>query len=95
MHFASDMMNLRHAIDTLHHDRRKLVSRLHRFGSNLHADTAEMLSAMRKAMHDEHARMRAARGAFNAANQRFIHDLMHGLHAERMRARRNFTGHRA
>jgi hypothetical protein len=95
MHFASDMMNLRHEIDALHRERRKMVDRLHRFGIALHSDTAKMLSAMRKTMHEEHSRMRGMRGAFNAANQRFIHDMMHGLHAERMRARRNFTGKRA
>ncbi|MGA7871202.1 MAG: hypothetical protein WCA22_09915 [Candidatus Binatus sp.] len=95
MHFASDMMNLRHEIDALHRERRKMVDRLRRFGTTLRSDTAKMLSAMRAAMHDEHARMRELRGDFNAENQRFIHDMMDGLHAERMRARRNFTGKRA
>jgi len=94
MHFASDMMNLRHEIDTLHRERRKMVDRLRRFGSALQSDTAKMLSAMRKAMQEEHARMRAMRGAFNAENQRGIHDMMHGLHAERARARRYFMGKR-
>jgi hypothetical protein len=92
MNFANDMMNLRHEIDGLSRERRKMIDRLHRFGNMLRSDTAKMLSAMRKAMHDEHARMREARGNFNASNQRAIHDMMHGLHAERMRARRHFMG---
>ena len=95
MHFASDMMNLRHEIDTLRRDRRKMVDRLHRFGTSLRSDTAKMLSAMRKAMHEEHAKMREMRGAFNAENQRGIHDMMRGLHGERARARRNFMGKKA
>jgi hypothetical protein len=90
MHFASDMMNLRHDIDALRRERRKMVDRLHRFGRTLQSDTAKMLSAMRAAMQEEHARMRQMRGAFNAENQRGIHDMMHRLNGERMRARRNF-----
>jgi hypothetical protein len=90
MHFASDMMNLRHEIDALHRERRKMLDRLHRFGRTLQSDTAKMLSAMREAMHDEHAKMRQMRGTFNAENQRSIHDMMHRLNGERMRARRNF-----
>ena len=35
MHFASDMMNLRHEIDALHPERRKMVDRLHRFGPHI------------------------------------------------------------
>ena len=92
MHFASDMKNLRHEIDTLRRDRQKLVDRLHRFGSALQSDTANMLSAMRTAMHEEHARMREERGNFNAKNQRNIHHMMHTLHGERAHARRNFMG---
>jgi hypothetical protein len=49
---------------------------------------------MRKAMHEEHSKMREERGTFNAENQRGIHDMMRGLHAERSRARRNFMGKR-
>ena len=94
MHFASDMMNLRHEIDSLRRDRHKMVDRLRRFGTALQSDTAKMLSAMRKAMHEEHSRMREERGTFNAQNQRGIHDMMRGLHAERSRARRNFMGKR-
>ena len=100
MHFASDMMNLRHEIDALHRERRKMVDRLHRFGRTLQSDTAKMLSAMREAMHDEHAKMRQMRqmrqmrGTFNAENQRSIHDMMHRLNGERMRARRNFMSKR-
>jgi hypothetical protein len=95
MHFASDMMNLRHEIDTLRRDRRKMVDRLHRFGSALRSDTAKMLTAMGKAMHEEHAKLREMRFTFNADNQRGIHDMMHALHGERARARRNFMGKRA
>ena len=95
MHFATDMMNLRHEIDSLRRDRRKMVDRLRRFGSDLRSDTAKMLSAMRKAMQEEHARMRAMRGAFNAENQRGIHSMMRALHGERVRARRNFMGKKA
>jgi hypothetical protein len=94
MHFASDMMNLRHDIDALRRERRKMVDRLHRFGRTLQSDTAKMLSAMRAAMQEEHARMRQMRGAFNAENQRGIHDMMHRLNGERMRARRNFMSKR-
>jgi radical SAM superfamily enzyme YgiQ (UPF0313 family) len=89
------MMNLRHEIDALRRDRRKMVDRLRRFGSALQSHTAKMLSAMRKAMHEEHARMREMRGTFNAQNQRGIHDMMRGLHGERVRARRNFMGKKA
>jgi len=95
MHFATDMMNLRHEIDSLRRDRRKMVDGLRRFGSDLRSDTAKMLSAMRKAMHEEHARMREMRGAFNTENQRAIHDTMGALHGERTRARRNFMGKKA
>ena len=95
MHFASDMMNLRHEIDTLRRDRRKMVDRLRRFGSDLQSGTVKMLSEMRKAMHEEHARMRELRNTFNAENQRYIHDMMRGLHGERARARRNFMGKKA
>ncbi len=95
MHFASDMMNLRHEIDTLRAKRRKMVDRLHRFGTALQSDTAKMLSAMRKAMQEEHAKMREMRGAFNAEIQRGVHDMMRGLHGERVRARRNFMGKKA
>ncbi len=92
MHFASDMMNLRHEIDNLRRERRRLVDGLRRFGSGLRSDTAQMLSAMRKAMHEEHSRMREMRGTFNAENQRGIHDMMHALHRERAHARHNFMG---
>ncbi len=95
MHFANDMMNLRHEIDTLRRDRRKMVDRLHRFSSTLHSDTAKMLSAMRKAMSEEQAKLREMRCSFNAENQRGIHDMMHALHGERARARRNFMGKKA
>jgi hypothetical protein len=95
MHFAGDMMNLRHEIDTLRRERRRMVDRLRRFGCTLQSDTAKMLCGMRKAMHEEHARMREMRGAFNAENQRGIRDMMGGLHGERARARRNFMGKKA
>jgi radical SAM superfamily enzyme YgiQ (UPF0313 family) len=95
MHFASDMMNLRHDIDALRRERRRMVDRLRRFSSGLQSDTAKMLSAMREAMHKEHTKMREMRGAFNAENQRHIRDMMHGLHGERERARRNFRGKKA
>jgi hypothetical protein len=95
MHFASAMMNLRHEIDTLRRDRRKMVDRLRRFGSALQSDTAKMLSAMRKAMHEEHSKLREMRGTCNAENQRGIHDMMRALHGERARARRNFMGKKA
>ena len=95
MHFATDMMNLRHDIDTLRRERQRMVDRLRRFGSALRSDTAKMLSAMRKAMHEEHTKMREMRGTFNAENQRGIHDMMRGLHGERARARRNFMGKKA
>ena len=92
MHFANDMMNLRHEIDVLSRERRKMVDRLHRFGRALQSDTAKMLSAMREAMHDEHAKMRQLRGSFNAENRQGIRDMMRRLNGERMRARRNFMG---
>ncbi|HXR24934.1 MAG TPA: hypothetical protein VN742_06205 [Candidatus Binataceae bacterium] len=69
-----------------------MVDRLHRFGTTLRSDTSKMLSAMREAMREEHTKMREMRGAFNAENQRGIHDMMRGLRGERARARRNFTG---
>jgi hypothetical protein len=95
MQFASDMMNLRHEIDNLRRQRQKMIDRLHRFGSALRSDTAKMLSAMRKAIHHEHARMREMRGTFNAENQRGIRDMMRWLHGERARARQNFMGKKA
>jgi hypothetical protein len=72
-----------------------MVDRLNRFGSNLRSDTARMLSAMRKAMHEQHASQRESRCDFVAGNRRAIHDMMHTLHAERARARRHFMGKKA
>ncbi len=72
MHFASDMMNLRHEIDLLRRDRRKMVERLRRFGSALQSDTAKMLAAMRKAMHEEHGKMRELRGERARARRNFM-----------------------
>jgi hypothetical protein len=95
MHLASDMMNLRHEIDTLRAKRRKMLDRLHRFGTALRSDTATMLSAMRKSMQEDNARMREMRGAFNAEIQRGIRDMMRRLHGERVRARRNFMARKA
>lgn len=95
MHFAGDMMNLRHEIDTLRRERRRMVDRLRRFGSALQSDTAKMLCAMRKAMHEDHAKMREMRSTFNAENRRGIRDMMRGLHGERARARRNFMRNKA
>ena len=95
MHFASDMMNLRHEIDSLRRERHRMVDRLHRFGSTLRADTAKMLSAMRTALHEDHSRMREMRESVNADNQRGIRDMLRGLHRERVHSRRNFMGKRA
>jgi hypothetical protein len=89
MHIASDMMNLRHELDGLRRERHRMLDKLHRFGSTLRSDTAKLLSATRRALHEQHSRMREMRVTFNADNQRAIHTMMHGLHAERMRARRN------
>jgi len=92
MHFASDMKNLRHEIETLRHERRGMVDGLRRFGSALQSDTANMLSAMREAMHEEHSRLREMRATFNAKNQRGIHQMIDVLHRERARARHSFMG---
>jgi predicted nucleic acid-binding Zn-ribbon protein len=95
MNFASDMMNLRHEIDALRRNRQELVDQLRRFGNDLQTNTNESLSAIRTAMHEEHTRMREERAAFNAENQRGIHQMMQTLHSERAHARRNFIGKQA
>jgi hypothetical protein len=95
MHLASDMLSLRHRIEAMRHEREEMIERLHHFGMTLRADTAKMLSAMRHAMDEDHARMREMRGDFNSQNQRSIKRAMHALQSERASARRNWMGERA
>lgn len=95
MHFAKDMLDLRNQIDGLRRERKQMVDRLRRFGTTLRSDTAKMLSAMRKAMGEEHAQMREMRGDFNLENQRSVKSMMRTLHSECAHARRNWMGKKA